>query len=419
MIRRMHNVLYDIFLRSAGVVTDSRAATSGSLFFALHGDRFDGNRFAADALASGAYFAVVDDPHVAVDERYIVVDNTLLALQHLAAHHRRALGIPILAITGTNGKTTTKELVSRVLARKFEVATTRGNLNNHIGMPLTLLSMTSGVEVGVVEMGASAVGEIETLCTIAAPDFGIVTNVGRAHLEGFGSFEGVKRAKGELYDYLAAHGGTAFVLSGDRELAAMATARTGLKVEWYSTADADGIRNQMPGDYNLMNIAAAVAVGRHFGVDMEQIAQAVEDYRPDNNRSQLVDTGRNTVIADCYNANPSSMRAAIEDFAHSPSERPRAVILGDMMELGAYADTEHVTVVAMLEELKINEIYLVGPNFTRALRACPAMPEQFVVRTFADVDELRAWLSANPVSGRRILVKGSRSLRLESLMDLL
>ena len=413
----MHNILYDIFLRSTGIATDSRQVAKGSLFFALRGDRFDGNRFAADALASGADFAVVDDQRVVMDERYIVVDNTLLALQHLAAHHRRALEIPVLAITGTNGKTTTKELVSRVLAQKFEVATTRGNLNNHIGVPLTLLSMTRETQFGIVEMGASAVGEIKTLCEIAAPNFGIVTNVGRAHLEGFGGFEGVKRAKGELYDYLAAHGGTAFVNAGDAELMAMTSGRHGLNIEWYTTAE--GINNPMPGDYNLTNIAATATVGRYFGVDAAQIKQAVEGYQPDNNRSQLVDTGRNTVIFDCYNANPSSMRAALEDFARKPSEQPRAVILGDMMELGTYSQQEHKSIVALVGELGINEIYLVGPNFTQAVRDLQSMTAGVVIRTFTDTAKLRNYLTSNPLSGRRILVKGSRSIRLESVKEIL
>lgn len=411
--------MYNIFLGSSGVATDSRAVAPGSLFFALHGDRFDGNRFAADALAAGAAFAVVDDPRVAIDERYLVVGDTLLTLQHLAAHHRRALGVPVLAITGTNGKTTTKELVSRVLAAKFDVTVTRGNLNNHIGVPLTLLSMTRSTQLGVVEMGASALGEIKTLCEIAAPDFGIITNVGRAHLEGFGCFEGVKRAKGELYEYLAAHGGTAFVLSDDADLTAMASGHPGLKIVWYSAAAADGIRNPMPGDYNLMNIAAAVTAGKYFGIDRPQIKRAVESYEPDNNRSQLVDTGRNVVILDCYNANPSSMRAAIGDFAHSPSGQPRAVILGDMMELGSYAREEHGAILALLEEVGVNDIYLVGPNFTQAVRDCPTMPAEVHIRTFTDVADLRAYFSANPLSGRRILVKGSHSMRLENIKDLL
>ncbi len=415
----MHNILYDIFLRSAGVVTDSREVVPGSLFFALRGDRFDGNRFAADALSGGAAFAVVDDPNVVVDERYIVVDDTLLALQHLAAHHRRALGIPVLAITGTNGKTTTKELVSRVLARKFEVATTCGNLNNHIGVPLTLLSMTRATQFGVVEMGASAVGEIKTLCGIAAPDFGIVTNVGRAHLEGFGGAEGVKRAKGELYDYLAAHGGTAFVNAGDAELMAMASERRGLKTVRYSLADAGGIENPMPGDYNLANIAAAAAAGKYFAVDAAQIKQAVEGYKPDNNRSQLIDTGRNTVILDCYNANPSSMRAAIGDFAQRASGQPGTVILGDMMELDSYSRQEHEAVLALLEGSGLKDIYLVGPNFTQAVRDYPSMPVDAVVRAFADTAELCGYLASNPISGRRILVKGSRSIGLERVKELL
>ena len=401
------------------MTTDSRAIEPGSLFFALRGGNFDGNRFAADALDKGAAFAVVDDPRIALDERYLVVADSLLALQHLASHHRRALGIPVLAITGTNGKTTTKELVARVLAGKYRVSVTRGNLNNHIGVPLTLLAMGRDTQFGVVEMGASAGGEISTLCGIAAPDFGIITNVGRAHLEGFGGFEGVKRAKGELYDYLAGHGGTAFVAMDDDELSAMAAGREGMKVVPYTREDAEGIVNPLAGDYNLGNIAAAAAIGRHFGISREEAARAVESYRPVNNRSQVVETARNTVVLDCYNANPSSMRAAIADFAVKPSVMAKTVILGDMMELGLYAAAEHEAVISQLEEAGMNDVYLVGRYFSHAVRDYPSMPSEMQVRTFADTSELGEYLSASPLAGRRILVKGSRSVGLEKIAGLL
>ncbi|MCL2691976.1 MAG: UDP-N-acetylmuramoyl-tripeptide--D-alanyl-D-alanine ligase [Rikenellaceae bacterium] len=415
--------LCDIFLRSAGVATDSRELKPGAMFFALRGAAFDGNRFAASALANGASCAVVDDPQVAVanDERYVVVDDVLAALQNLAAHHRQRLGIPVLAITGSNGKTTTKELVARVLGMRFDVFSTCGNLNNHIGVPLTLLAMSGETQFGVVEMGASAVGEIAVLCRIAAPDFGIITNIGLAHLEGFGSAEGVRRGKGELYDWLAAHGGTAFVPTDDAVLAEMARERTGLRVSDYSTAFAEGIMNPLTGDYNVRNIATAAAVGRYFGVLKEDVRRAIESYSPDNHRSQLVDTDRNTLVLDCYNANPSSMFEAVTSFAATPSApdaREKTVILGDMMELGEYSVVEHGKILALLAELSIEDIYLVGAHFTEALRNLPETPDERI-RTFLATDELAAYLRANPLADRRILIKGSRSLRLETLVELL
>ena len=284
--------LYALFERYPAVATDSRRAGEGTIFFALRGDRFDGNRFALAALDAGAACAVVDDPAVAASAgeayagRIVTVDDALAALQALACEHRRRLGIPLLAIVGSNGKTTTKELVSRVLAEKYAVYATQGNLNNHIGVPLTLLAMTRDTELGVVEMGASACGEIALLCAIAEPNFGLITNVGRAHLEGFGGVEGVRRGKGELYDYLAANGGRAFVRRDDGTLVKMAAERGNLAVEFYDPAIADGVGHRLEGAFNRLNVAAAMAVGRYFGVDEERIRDAVAAYRPDNNRSQ-------------------------------------------------------------------------------------------------------------------------------------
>ena len=254
--------LYSIFTEHPSVTTDSRNIPEGSIFFALKGPKFDGNRYAADALNKGASFAVVDDPNVAADDRYILVSDTLQALQQLASEHREALGTPILAITGSNGKTTTKELISRVLQRQFNVVATKGNLNNHIGVPLTLLSFDKDTEFGIVEMGANNPGEIANLCSIALPNFGIITNIGRAHLEGFGSPEGVARAKGELYDFLSAHEGKTFVRTDDETLSRMVSERDGLQTIGYSTYDAEGFPNNLTGSFNLMNIAAAVAIGR-------------------------------------------------------------------------------------------------------------------------------------------------------------
>ena len=329
--------LYALFRRYPHVSTDTRRIEPESIFFALRGATFDGNRFVNEALTKGAAWAVADDPAAAgTDARVLVVDDTLRTLQELARTHRRTLGIPILAVAGSNGKTTTKELTSRVLGSRFALHATRGNLNNHIGVPLTLLAMTPDTEFGIVEMGASACGEIAGLASIAEPDYGILTNIGRAHLEGFGGPEGVRRGKGELFDYLAAHGGLAFVPDEDPTLVAMAAERPSLHVERYSRTLADNIPSHLEGEYNRYNIAAAAAIGRHFGISDADIRRAVAGYIPDNNRSQRTETRRNTLIVDCYNANPSSMRASVANFLNEGlgSRTRRLLILGDMLELG-------------------------------------------------------------------------------------
>lgn len=365
--------LYDLFTEHPSISTDSRRIASDSLFFALRGASFDGNRFAADALAQGAAYAVVDDPAAAAAdrERTLLVPEVLAALQELAREHRRRLGLPILAITGSNGKTTTKELVSRVLSERFEVYATRGNLNNHIGVPLTLLSMTRDTEFGVVEMGASACGEIALLCSIAEPNYGLITNIGLAHLEGFGGPEGVRRGKGELYDYLADSGGRAFVASNDDTLVTMAVQHDPLAVEYYSDSLGDGMENHLEGAYNRPNIAAAVALGRYFDVDEARIRHAIASYRPDNNRSQRTETAHNTLVVDCYNANPSSMRAALRNFRNEqPGERTsKVLILGDMLELGIWSREEHAAAVREACAIPDARIFLVGREFAHACRA--------------------------------------------------
>ena len=336
----MNTPLYERFCRHPRVSTDTRRIEPGSIFFALRGASFDGNRFAAEALSKGAVCAVVDDPETAAgDERMYLVDDVLQALQELAREHRRALGIPIIGLSGSNGKTTTKELISRVLAEQYRVYATRGNLNNHIGVPLTLLAMTPDVQIGVVEMGASACGEIGLLASIAEPDYGLLTNIGRCHLEGFGGPDGVRRGKGELFDFLQETGGWAFVRAEDDTLNEMAGERPRMHTERYPTTLADGIESRLEGDYNRFNIAAAVAVGRRFGVPEEAIRRAIAGYVPDNNRSQRVETARNTLIVDCYNANPSSMRASVEHFLRMPPapHSQRVLLLGDMLELGAWS----------------------------------------------------------------------------------
>ena len=412
--------LYDLFLKHPAISTDTRQIEPDSIFFALRGAKFDGNGFIPEALEKGAAYAVSDDPSIAAaDERILLVDDTLKALQELAREHRRALAIPILAISGSNGKTTTKELVSRVLAARFEVYATRGNLNNHIGVPLTLLSMNSGTQFGVVEMGASHCGELALLASIAQPDFGILTNIGLAHLEGFGGPEGVRRGKGELFDYLAAHGGHAFVPTDDEILAGMAAERDSLAVEYYSASLADGMDNHLEGTYNRYNIAAAVAVGRYFDIPADRIRDAIARYIPDNNRSQRIETARNTLVADCYNANPSSMRASIGNFLAEPlEERSRKVlILGDMLELGDWSEQEHATIIAQAAQDPEAEVLLVGHEFAKAYDSLPEKPAN--VTLCPSREELLSLLSVSPVENALALIKGSHGMGLEKAIEML
>lgn len=410
--------LYRLFLRHPAVSTDTRRILPGSIFFALRGASFDGNRFAAEALDKGAAAAVVDDPSAAVAGRTILVDDTLRALQELAREHRRALGIPILVVAGSNGKTTTKELLSRVLARRYAVHATQGNLNNHIGVPLTLLSMTRATEFGVVEAGASACGEIALLASIAEPDYGILTNIGRSHLEGFGGPEGIRRGKGELFDHLAAHGGCAFVRRDDPVLAAMAAERQGMAVEWYTADAAEGFPSQLAGDYNRFNVAAAVAVGRRFGIDDDEIRRAVAGYTPDNNRSQRRTTAHNTLVVDCYNANPSSMQASVAHFLAEPlGDRTRRVlILGDMLELGAWSEAEHTAILRQAAASPDAELLLVGAQFSRACEALATEERPARVRCYPTRHELLAALRSEPVDNAFVLVKGSHGIGLEHVV---
>lgn len=413
--------LYELFREHPHISTDTRRIEPGSIFFALHGANFDGNRFVAEALDKGAAAAVADHPEAlgaaSGDSRVRLVGDTLEALQELARTHRRMLGIPILAISGSSGKTTTKELVSRVLAERYTVYATHGNLNNHIGVPLTLLSMTRETTFGIVEMGASACGELARLCAIAEPDYGLLTNIGRAHLEGFGGPEGVRRGKGEVFDFLAAHGGTAFVREDDPTLCDMATERPGLKAVYYSASIAEGIESRLEGDYNRFNIAAAVAVGFYFDVGGAAIRRAVMSYEPDNYRSQRIETPRNTVIADCYNANPLSMRAAVENLLREPlgSRSRRVLILGDMLELGAWSESEHAAIVELAAQHPDAQTLLVGKEFARVLQARSEVPRHLMV--FATREELLGRLEAAPVEGALVLVKGSRGIGLEKALE--
>lgn len=411
--------LYDLYRAHPRISTDTRHIEPGSIFFALRGATFDGNCFAAEALEKGAAAAVADDPAAAAaDSRILLVGDTLRALQEMARTHRRALGIPILAISGSNGKTTTKELVSRVLARRFRVYATRGNLNNHIGVPLTLLAMGEDTQFGVVEMGASACGEIARLASIAEPDYGILTNIGRAHLEGFGGPEGVRRGKGELFDYLAAHGGEAFIPEEDPILMAMAAERPALRVASYSRRGAETFENRLEGEYNRFNIAAAVAVGHHFGIPEAAIREAIATYIPDNNRSQRTETTRNTLVVDCYNANPSSMRASITHFLAEPLGRRtrRVLILGDMLELGSWSGAEHREILQLAAADSEAQLLVVGREFSRVAANCAAAGR---IECFPTREELLDRLRLKPVTEALVLLKGSRGIGLEKALEAL
>ena len=417
-MNRENEKLYEVFTNSVGVTTDSRKIEVGALFFALHGASFDGNDYAIAALEQGASAAVIDrkdilDNNPDYAERLWLVEETLQALQALAREHRRRLAIPIVAIAGSNGKTTTKELVSRVLAEKFEVSTTKGNLNNHIGVPLTLLAMNGETELGVVEMGASAQGEIALLCSIAEPNYGILTNIGLSHLEGFGGVEGIRKGKGELFDHLNKIGGRAFVPQEDATLCAMVAEREDLAVEYYSRAIAEGFKSNLTGDYNRFNIAAAVEVGRYFDVADERIAEAILSFSPDNNRSQAVKTERNQLVVDCYNANPSSMEVALDNIATMEAEH-KVLILGDMLELGEWSAEAHLNILRKADGVA-ERIILVGKEFAAAYHASEALEAKYTL--YPTTAEAVVALEQKPISDSLVLLKGSRGIKLEILID--
>ena len=400
------------------MTTDSRKIESGALFFALHGASFDGNDYAIQALEQGASTAVIDrkeiyDNNPERAEQLILVDDTLQALQALAQEHRRRLAIPIIAIAGSNGKTTTKELVSRVLAEKFEVSTTKGNLNNHIGVPLTLLAMSAETEFGVVEMGASAQGEIALLCSIAEPNYGILTNIGLSHLEGFGGVEGIRKGKGELFDHLNENGGRAFVPQEDKVLCDMVVEREDLAVEYYSRSIGEGFDSNLTGDYNRYNIAAAVEIGRYFGVADERIAEAIMSFSPDNNRSQAVKTERNQLVVDCYNANPSSMEVALDNISTMEAEY-KVLILGDMLELGKWSEEAHCNILRKADGVA-ERIILVGKEFAKAHTKSEGLEAEYAL--YPTTAEALEALANEPISGALVLLKGSRGIALEQLIE--
>ena len=427
--------LYRIYQEHPVVTTDSRKCPSGSMFFALRGDTFNGNQYAGQALEQGCAVAVVDDAAVVPsgDARFILVDDVLSALQQLAAWHRRQWGGPVVQVTGTNGKTTTKELLAAVLGRKYNVHYTQGNLNNHIGVPLTLLGLRAEHNLAVVETGANHPGEIAQLCGFAQADCGLIPNVGRAHLEGFGSFEGVKRTKGELYDDLKARGKFIFLNAQDDDLRQMTEERgfnvldgTSCKpyveaavtacapfVEFRWRADEaqpwHAVSTHLVGAYNLANLRAAVTVGLHFGVSASDIEDALAAYVPTNSRSEWRNTDRNRLLVDAYNANPASMAVALDNFDLIEGENKMA-ILGDMRELGADSQKEHQRIVARLEQMQLQEVWLVGSEFAGV---------RHPFRSFANVEEVKQELAQRPLSGRTILIKGSNGIRLQQLPELL
>lgn len=417
--------LHALFFKSSGVSTDTRKIAPGCLFFALRGDRFDANTFAAEALEKGALAVVIDNPKYQ-QEGAVLVKDSLLALQELAAYHRRYLGIPILALTGSNGKTTTKELLNVVLSKKFVTGATVGNLNNHIGVPLTLLSFTDETELGIVEMGANHQKEIAMLCQIAQPDYGYITNFGKAHLEGFGGVEGVIKGKSELYDYLRANGKTAIINANDAiqidNTQTIDTFSFGLKTNADVIIDAVSanpfvsvaingaeIKTNLIGLYNATNVNAAIAVGKKFGVSDQDIASALESYTPQNNRSQILNKNGNEIILDAYNANPSSMKVAIENFLQLDG-RQKVAFLGDMFELGEESLGEHQRVVDLLADSSV-EVYFIGKDFY-ASRVANANFHFF--DTFEDFSNS---VASRSFLGYRILIKGSRGMALERILD--
>ena len=424
--------LHALFLRHPEVTTDSRNCPKGSLFFALKGDNFDGNRYAQKALESGCAYAIIDNPDYIQGEQTILVENVLVALQKLAQFHRATCAIPVIGITGTNGKTTTKELLAAVLSTELNVLYTEGNLNNHIGVPLTLLRLNAAHQIAIIEMGASKPGDITELVTIAQPTFGLITNIGKAHLEGFGSFEGVIATKGELFDYLRQMNGIAFVRQENSILLKLAQGIqqinygttvnidiTGnivneqaslLSFQWQDKNNAlNQVATHLIGGYNLENALAAIAIGCYFNITPKHINQALSDYTPKNNRSQLTITPNNTLIVDAYNANPSSMKVALDNFA-SLQASPKAIILGDMRELGEASASEHQTIVELIKAANYDLVLLCGKQFTQT-------PSPYAA--FETVESLIQYLTQNRLQGYHILIKGSRGIQLEKVIPLL
>jgi len=422
--------LYDKFLQSGKVSTDTRQISAGSIFFALKGDKFNANTFALQALEKGALYSVVDEKEYADHERCILVDDVLETLQQLARYHRDQLNIPVIGLTGSNGKTTSKELLNSVLSKKYKTYATKGNLNNHIGVPLTLLAIDKTVEIAVVEMGANHLGEIALLCSIANPSHGFITNIGRAHIGMFGGFENIIRAKSELYQHLIENGGIVFINSQNEILANMAKRFKQpifypamndyyhgelISADPFVQVRAENgthLQTKLIGSYNFENIMSALCIGKYFDVPADAANEAVEQYEPGNMRSQMVKKGTNTIILDAYNANPSSMQAAVENLAAMKTDR-KVVILGDMFELEDEAEKEHKLLGQLLRQKKFDQVYLCGKLFKSALAEIPA------AKYFEDKTSLIENLKTNPFSDSIILVKASRGIGLETIVEYL
>ena len=429
------NEIYDHFLIHPEISTDTRNIKQGAIFFALRGENFNGNKFADMAVRNGASMAIVDEYEISNPEKKIFyVEDTLKSLQELAVMHRRKFSIPVLGITGTNGKTTTKELIGSVLSKKYRIIATQGNYNNHIGVPLTILRITNNTQFAIIEMGANHIGEIASLCKISDPDYGIITNIGMAHLEGFGSFEGVIKAKGELYKYILHKDGKIFVNSGDEVLNKISTLNTSiiygvgsnisgriididptLKMEIYY--ENENIKNSiiinslLAGKYNLDNILAAFAIGKYFEVPADQIKIAIESYQPGNIRSQIKITDKNKLIIDAYNANLTSMQKALENF-HEIKDQNKFLILGDMFELGKYSEQAHKEILNLVDTLGFKNYFLVGKEFIN-------VSKMNINNTFLQVSDLIEFIKEHPLKDKTILIKGSRGVGLERVIDYL
>jgi UDP-N-acetylmuramoyl-tripeptide--D-alanyl-D-alanine ligase len=422
--------LYSLFLKHPKICTDTRNIVKDSIFFALKGESFNGNKFAEQAINEGCAYAVIDQKEYHKSEKYILVEDTLTTLQELAMYHRQQLNIPIIGITGTNGKTTTKELINIVLSKKYKTHATKGNLNNHIGVPLTILDTPKDTEIAIVEMGANHPGEIALLSKIANPNYGIITNIGRAHLEGFGSFEGILKTKKELYDHIKQSKGYLFINQEDELLINISKeikrftygnninadskgkflqASPFMVMELHSKKGILYVRSKLIGNYNFDNAMAAAAIGRYFKINDLEIKSAIESYIPSNNRSQLMKTDNNIVIVDAYNANPTSMTASINNFFHIKANK-KSLILGDMLELGNVSKIEHENIIKLLNENNFNNVYLVGNIFYNTeIKHC--------FKKFKEVKELVDYLKNNPIKDNTVLIKGSRGIKLEKSIE--
>ena len=419
--------LHQLFLESTGICTDTRKLKKGNLYLALKGDNFNGNNFAAKALELGADYSIVDEQPEEQNDHIIKVEDGLDTLQKLAAYHRKYLNLPILSITGSNGKTTTKELIREVLSKKYKTVSTKGNLNNHIGVPLTLLSMNKETEFGIVEMGANHQGEIASLCKITQPDYGYITNFGKAHLEGFGGVEGVIKGKSELYNYLIKNNKTIFINYDDEiqveksegtDIISFSEGKnathqiTFLKADPFvkiNTEDTE-INSQLIGTYNAKNIAAAICIGKYFKIPVKAIKEAIESYQPTNNRSQIINQNSNQIILDAYNANPTSMKAALENLEAIPAKN-KIAILGDMFEVGNTSAEEHQIIIDLLEKLEFSNMMVCGKNFYQTSTQ--------EVSKFENFEDLKNYIQRNNFEDATILIKGSRGMALERILEVL